>query len=188
MFEHYAHNHLSKSECNTLEAYSLDGTVHHIPVPATMIAGSTALKQIQPPHHFYWRPVQPSFKGINAIIRSGDNVWALQYTISKEHKDAIDGLNEIRDGMNHKEDVKWHLVMVGLDLKDAKEARDDQKLGDWNWPTAIYASELPLGQFDKEHAQHLEAILNDASTQQLQIGIEKPGDMCNNGTIDEMDV
>ncbi|KIL69443.1 hypothetical protein M378DRAFT_8092 [Amanita muscaria Koide BX008] len=67
LFEHYAHNRLSEPKCEQLGAYTFDGTLHHIPVPARMIAGSTALKRIQPPYNFYWRPVQPNFKGVDAM-------------------------------------------------------------------------------------------------------------------------
>ena len=69
--------------------------------------------------------------------------------------------------MNHKGGVKWHLVMVGSDLTDAMAARDDQKLEGWKWPIDVYASELPLGQFDECHARRLETILNDVSIQRL---------------------
>ncbi|KAF8351822.1 hypothetical protein F5887DRAFT_932526 [Amanita rubescens] len=164
LFEDYAHNRLSDSERKPLEAYSLDGTVRHIPVPDKMIVGSTALKHIQPPHNFYWRPVKPNFKGVNAIIRSGDDVWVLQYTMIGEHKALTDGLVEIRDGMNHKRNVKWHLVIIGSYLMNALDARDEQKLGDdWKWTTVqVYASELSLGQFNELHARRLETVLNDA--------------------------
>ena len=165
LFEHYAHNCLSKPNHEKLEAYTLDGTLHHIPVPSRMIAGSTALKRIQPPHNFYWRPVEPNFKGVDAIIRFEDDVWVLQYTISGVHKPATDGLLEIRDGMNHKTGVKWHLVMVGSELRSAEEARDNQKLGEeWKWTTIVCASELPLGQFNEKHAKILDSILNEVST------------------------
>ena len=97
LFEDYAHNRLSESERKPLEAYSLDGTVHHIPVPAKIIAGSTALKRIKSPHNFYWRPVKPTdFKGVDAIIRVGNDVWTLQYTIRGEHKAATQCLIKIR--------------------------------------------------------------------------------------------
>jgi hypothetical protein len=67
--------------------------------------------------------------------------------------------------MNHKRDVKWHLVLVGSELTNAKEARDNQQLGEeWKWTTVVYASELPLGQFDAQHANVLATIL---STKQL---------------------
>ena len=165
LFEHYAHNCLSEPNHEKLGAYTLDGTLHHIPVPSRMIAGSTALKRIQPPHNFYWRPVEPNFKGVNAIIRFEDDVWVLQYTISGVHKPATDGLLEIRDGMNDKTGVKWHLVMVGSELRSAEEARDNQKLGEeWKWTTIVCASELPLGQFDEKHAKILDSILNEVST------------------------
>ena len=70
--------------------------------------------------------------------------------------------------MNHKTNVKWHLIMVGSELKTAKETRDNQILGEeWNWTTTVYASELPLGQFDEDHAKVLDTVLNEVSTKQL---------------------
>ena len=56
--------------------------------------------------------------------------------------------------------------MIGSDLANTIEARDDQKLGDgWKWTAVqVYASELPLGQFKELHARRLETILNDVST------------------------
>ena len=92
----------------------------------------------------------------------------LQYTIIGERKAATDGLVEIRDGMNHKRNVKWHLVIIGPYLPNATDARDDQKLlgDDWKWTSGqVCASELLLGQFNELHARRrLETILNDAST------------------------
>ena len=130
-----------------------------------MISGITRLKNIQPPHDFYWRPVSPNFEGVDAIIRFGDDVWALQYTIGRKHKAATKGLVKIREDMDHKTDVTWHLVMVGSNLMDAKAVRDDQKLGDeWKWPTVVYASQLPMGQYNEYHPQ---SLLNEVSTQQL---------------------
>jgi len=128
LFEHYAHNRLSGPYRQPLKAHSLDGTVHDIPVPAKMIAGSTALKHIQPPFNFYWRPTS-NFEGVDAIIRLDDDVWALQYSIGLEHRAATGGLIVIRQGMNHKRNVKWHLVMIGSDMTDAMGLRDHQKLG-----------------------------------------------------------
>ncbi|KAF8344470.1 hypothetical protein F5887DRAFT_971403 [Amanita rubescens] len=163
LFEHYAHNRLSEPTRESLKAHSRDGKAHDIPVPAKIIAGSTALARIQPPCDFYWRPVKPNFKGVDAIIRDGNDVWALQYSISAKHIAATDGLIEIREGMNHKRNVKWHLVMIGSDLTNAMELRDHQELGDdWKWSTQVYASELPLGQFNELHAQRLETILENA--------------------------
>ena len=50
LFEHYAHNQLSEPEREPLLAYSPDDEVCCIPVPAKLIAGTTALGHIQPPH------------------------------------------------------------------------------------------------------------------------------------------
>jgi hypothetical protein len=169
LFENYAHNRLSEPVQEPLAAHSIDGAVQQIPVPAKMIAGSTALMRIQPPHNFYWRPVKPNFEGVDAIIRYDNDIWALQYTISPEHKSATQGLIDIRKGMNHKTGVKWHLVMIGHDLTNAMEARDHHELGDdWKWPVSVYASVLPLGEFNEQHALRLEAVLKNVSTQQFR--------------------
>ena len=168
LFEHYAHNQLSEPGRKPLLAYSPDGKVCCIPVPAKLIAGTTTLNHIQPPHNFYWRPVNSNFEGVDAIIRSGNDVWALQYTISRTHKSATKGLIDIRALMNWKRGVAWHLVMVSSSLVDAKAAQNNQKLGNsWGWPTVVYASELPMGKFNARHEELLETILNDVRKQNL---------------------
>ncbi|KIL65156.1 hypothetical protein M378DRAFT_178504 [Amanita muscaria Koide BX008] len=51
-------------------------------------------------------------------------------------------------------------------LTDARAARDDQKLGDtWKlqWPTVVYASKVPMGQFNEDHEQLLKGMLNDVN-------------------------
>ena len=64
--------------------------------------------------------------------------------------------------MNHKTGVKWHLVMVGSELRNAEEVRDNHKLGEeWKWTTIVYASELRLGPFDEQHAKAIDTILNE---------------------------
>ena len=45
-----------------------------------MMSGNTALKHYQAPFNFYWRPREVNFEGI-AVIRCGNEVWALQFTI-----------------------------------------------------------------------------------------------------------
>ncbi|KAF8330992.1 hypothetical protein F5887DRAFT_895307, partial [Amanita rubescens] len=104
LFKVYGHNRLSDPTRQPLEAHSPDG-VYHIRAPAKMIAGNTALKSMQEPFNFYWRPAEPNFEGVDAIIRFENHVWALQYTISKNHRAATNGLIKVRQEMNHKRDV-----------------------------------------------------------------------------------
>lgn len=127
-----------------------------------MISDSTKLKNIQEPFDFYWRPgEQQNFPGVNAIIRSGNIVWALQFTISTSHKPATEGLDRLYKDMNHKTDVDWRLVIVGPDLDAAKSVRDHQNLaGRWK-ETSVYACELPFGNFDEEK---LRVNLEEVST------------------------
>ena len=73
----------------------------------------------------------------------------------------------IRALMNWKKNVTWRLVMIGPNLMDARAAREEQKLGDTWESTAVYASRLPMGQFNERHEALLRGMLNDVSTQQL---------------------
>ncbi len=101
--------------------------------PGMIISGNTALGGIQEPFDFYWRPREINFAGIDAIICRDDTVWALQYTVSRSHRPATQGLTEVREMMNWKRKVKWHLVMVGSTRSEAESARDSQNLaGPWN--------------------------------------------------------
>lgn len=165
MFEHYAHVYLSNPTRIPLKAYLPNElNPHHIPVPAKMIAGSTKLKTIQPPHKFYWRPAEPNFKGIDALIRIDDIVWALQYTISGSHGSATNGLTKVYDAMNHKTGVQWRLVIAGPELRAAESVRDSQGLENPWTGTPVYACELPLGIFTEDDEQRLRDILNEVST------------------------
>jgi len=101
-----------------------------IPTPATMMSGNTALKHYQAPFNFYWRPREVNFEGIDAVIRCGNEVWALQFTIGPTQHSAMEGLTQIYDLINHKRGVTWLLVMVSSTRSEAECARDSQKLAD----------------------------------------------------------
>ena len=161
-FEHYAHVKLSDPTRQPIPTHT-HGTSDSspIPVPKVMLSGSAALRNIQPPFNFYWRPREPNFEGADGLIRVGNTVRVGQYTTSSSHRSATKGLDEIRKIMNHVRGVDWHLDIVGPDLFVAESARDSHKLtGRWV-KTPIHASQLQIGILDK---QMLDQILNEVNT------------------------
>ena len=165
LFKNYAHICFSAPNYTPFVGYlPNDPNPHTISTARQIITGSTKLKNIQGPFNFYWQPREPHFPGVDAIIRSGDIVWALQFTISSSHKPATEGLNWLYKVMNHKTDVDWRLVIVGPDLDVAKSARDQQNLTVRWGKINIYACELPLGCFDEDKLQQLQVNLNKVST------------------------
>ena len=148
LFENYAHAYFSDKP---MQVYHSDHpNPIFVPVPERRIAGRTALKNIQSPFNFYWRPREPNYTGIDALIRSGNIVWALQFTISTSHCSSTDGLEKARNDMGFKKNTDWRLVMVGTKLSDAVSARDNQRLTNGWEATPVYACELPLGEFQEQ--------------------------------------
>jgi hypothetical protein len=76
LFESYAHVVLSDPNRSPLPTYIRNETAApSIPPPNEIRSGSTALKTIQPPFSFYWRPREPNFEGLDAVIRDHDTAW-----------------------------------------------------------------------------------------------------------------
>ncbi|KAF8519144.1 hypothetical protein BU17DRAFT_47954 [Hysterangium stoloniferum] len=165
VFESYARVRFSGPNPASLQGYLPgDPNPHPIPTPSRMISGTTALQTIQSPFNFYWRPREPNFKGVDALIRSDNIVWALQFTISASHGSATKGLNQVSKLMNHKRNVEWRLVIVGPEMGEAECARDRQALtGRWKG-TYVYACALPLGKLKENEQQHLELNMNEVSS------------------------
>jgi len=146
IFEHSAHTTLSNPNRPPLPTYINYETGRAIPPAKQMKSGPDALRNIQPPFDFYWRPQDPNFPGVDALIRQNNEIWVLQYTISKRHCPATGGLDRVYDLMGHKQMVTWYLVLLGSQLSDAEEARRKQQLtGRWK-TTNVYASELALAE------------------------------------------
>jgi hypothetical protein len=168
MFENMAHVFAADPERSPLQITTrntkgdIKGT---IPAPKVMISGNDSLRHILSPYQFYWRPREPNFKGVDAIIRHGSNVWALQYTVSRAPRAATDGLSEVHKIMNFISGVKWHLVMVGSTRLEAESARNSQKLtGDWV-TIPVYACIMEFGIFDDQKLQQLGELFDDVSQQ-----------------------
>jgi len=66
VFEHTAHITLSNPNRPPLPIYIGGEVGPTIPPAKNMISGSTALKTIQMPFDFYWRPQETNFRGVNS--------------------------------------------------------------------------------------------------------------------------
>ena len=166
LFENYGHFFFSLANRreSTHGYLEDDPNPHPIPTAGRIISGSTALKEVQSPFNFYWRPREPTFEGVDALLRSGNIAWALQYAVGMSHCSATKGLDELRKLMNHKRYVLWRLIIVGPDLKAAEYLRDGQNLtGRWT-DTPVYACELPFGTFSDVEMQQLQANWDEVST------------------------
>jgi hypothetical protein len=107
IFEIHAHAVLSDPTRDRLPTYTCYNPIPHgLPPPQRFISGPHALRNIQPPFNFYWRPQEPNFLGLDALIRVNNTVWGLQYTMAKTHREATDGLTKAHELMNHKTGVQ----------------------------------------------------------------------------------
>jgi len=131
IFEHAAHITLSNPKRSPLPTYISNKKGPTIPPASEMISGSE-LRNIQRPFNFYWRPREPNFPGVDALIRQGNEIWVLQYTISKRHRSATEGLAQVYRLINHKQRVTWHLVILGSSLSHAEEVRKEQETDHWD--------------------------------------------------------
>jgi hypothetical protein len=139
-------------------------TAGFMPAPEEMISGNSALKNLK--SHFlpfYWRPRESNYEGVDAVLRYGDQIWALQYIVSRSHRAATDGLTEVYKNMNLIYKFKWPLVMIGATRSEADSARDSQKLTKpWN-EISVYSCVVQLGAFDQERFQQLQEVFDDVS-------------------------
>ena len=165
LFENYANVCFSGPNNISFHEY-LSGNPNSYQIPTTnvVISGSTALKTIQPPFSFYWRPQEPNFDGVHALIRFNNVVWVLQFVISCPCSSVTKGLDKVFEIMNQKTDVKWNLVIVSPDKRAAVEFAHNRHILTGQWERIrVYICELPLDTFTEENVQQLSANLNEVS-------------------------
>ncbi|CAA7265016.1 unnamed protein product [Cyclocybe aegerita] len=148
IFENYAHVYFSDPNRNPLQARLLnDSNPYSIPTPGRIIVGSTALKAIQPPFNFYWRPLDPIFNGVNGVVRAGNNVWALQFTTSDSLSSTTNGLDAVFEIMD-----------------DNADGSPNGPKPDWAMGgTPVYACGLPLGAFTEKDQRRLQDVSDEFS-------------------------
>jgi hypothetical protein len=164
MFENMAHVVVGDPKRSRIKIYDDRNKEFSMPAPENMISGNTALRGLRKPFRsFYWRPRESNYEGVDSVLRCGDNIWALQYTVSRSHRAATKGLTDVRNTMNHISHVKWHLVMIGATPSEAESARDSQKLTDPWGSTPVYACVVQLGAFDQIKFQQFQDVLNNGN-------------------------
>ena len=128
-FENYAHVRLSDPTRQPIPTRTRGASNSSpIPVPKVMLSGSTALRNIQRPFNFYWRPREPNFEGLDSLICVGNTVRVQQFTTSSSHRSATKGLDEVYKIMNHIRG-HWDLDIVGPELSVAEFSQADWAMG-----------------------------------------------------------
>jgi len=166
LFENYAHVCFSCPNNISFHEY-LGGNANSYQIPTTnaVITGSTALKIIQPPFSFYWRPQEPSFDGVHALVRSNNVVWVLQFVISRPCSSVTKGLDKVFEVMNHKTNVEWNFVIVSLVRRAKAEFSQNHQILTGRWERIhVYICELPLDTFTEDNVQQFRANMNEVST------------------------
>ena len=165
IFENMAHVVVASPKRPQLKMYNGANREFSLPAPEEMISGNSALRGVKEQFRsFYWRPRESNYEGVDAVLRRGNDVWALQYTVSRSHRAATNGLTEVCKAMNQVRRVRWHLVMIGATLSEAESARDSQKLTDpWD-KTPVYACAVKFGVFDDRELQQLQDVFDNVST------------------------
>ena len=144
IFEHSAHLYVANNDRPQIRIYMQSREGPAIPPVKDSKSGNTFLGSIQAPFNFYWRPREVNFPGVDALIRCGNEVWLLQYTISRTHKPADKGIDRVRGMMNNQTGVTWYLVILGSNLADAESARRTLARHLSSSGVTVYAGTLPL--------------------------------------------
>ncbi|KAF9234891.1 hypothetical protein BU15DRAFT_52015 [Melanogaster broomeanus] len=88
--------------------------------PSQLISTNTELKTHIPP--FYWRPPSNNFPGIDGLLRHGDDVYAIQCTISQTHRSPLKGLRMLQKIIGTQPRLSWRVIFVGETDKQAKSS------------------------------------------------------------------
>jgi len=87
IFENMAHVVVANLNRPRLEIYNKAQKEYFMPAPEEMISGNSALRSIKRGFRpFNWRPRESNYEGVDSVLRSGYDVWALQYTVSRSHR------------------------------------------------------------------------------------------------------
>jgi hypothetical protein len=105
------------------------------------------LKVTLPP--LYWRPAQSNFPGIDAVLRTVTETWAVRVAIGNRHGTAKQGLEKILDTLGHKVKHKMRLLVVGPDTQRVQSVVSRMK--PWN-DIPIYSCTL---EYEGEGAHHV---------------------------------
>jgi hypothetical protein len=96
------------------------------------------LRKASPP--LYWRPSQSHFPGIDAVLHTDTETWAIQTTIGNRHGTAEKGLEQILGVLGDKVKRKIRLLIVGPDARRVQSVV--RRMKPWNG-IPIYSCTLP---------------------------------------------
>ncbi|KAF9231549.1 hypothetical protein BU15DRAFT_55981 [Melanogaster broomeanus] len=87
--------------------------------PSQLISTDTEIKTQNPP--FYWRPPSSNFPGVDELLRHGDDVYAIQCTISRRHGSLLEGLRKLQKIIGKNRGLSWRVLFVGSSESQATE-------------------------------------------------------------------
>ncbi|KAF9237894.1 hypothetical protein BU15DRAFT_75695 [Melanogaster broomeanus] len=89
-------------------------------LPSKLITTNDALKTEIPP--FYWRPVSINFPGVDGLLCRGNDVYAIQCTISATHRSPLDSLRRLQEIIGKEGKISWRVLFVGSSTSQATKA------------------------------------------------------------------
>ncbi|KAF9236136.1 hypothetical protein BU15DRAFT_50502 [Melanogaster broomeanus] len=107
---------LNTDSCNSA---SLPSTLA-IPQPLQLISTNVELKTRSPP--FYWHPVSINFPGIDGLLCLGNDVYAIQCTMSERHRSPLKGLRTLQKIIGEQCGLSWRVLFIGESERQATAA------------------------------------------------------------------
>ncbi|RPD72557.1 hypothetical protein L226DRAFT_490073 [Lentinus tigrinus ALCF2SS1-7] len=104
------------------------------PSQQLLVGTASALARCSMYPAFYWLPSASNFPGIDGVLADSANVYAVQATISDDHRSPADGLRKLWTKFDRKirQARAWHVVFVAPseDLARGLAARCTGEMGD----------------------------------------------------------
>ncbi|KAI9462576.1 hypothetical protein HD554DRAFT_1450554 [Boletus coccyginus] len=130
VFEEIVHEFLVRAGSVSVHWYDKNNT-SVVKLPPGVL---NTYADLNAPPPFYWRPDDPSNRGVDSAIVTNDHIYVIQTTISRKHTTPQDGLNNLWRSMpQDKKALKWAMLFAGETESQTKEV------------SAPYARSLTVG-------------------------------------------
>lgn len=124
-YEMIVHRRLCSSVTNVLNIFGGDDQRSSTMATCNVLLHSTlnALANITVSQKFYWLPDAANFEGIDALLATGEHLYAIQATISNTHGSPQKGLTKVWKKMTveAREKYEWRVVFVSPDHATAQK-------------------------------------------------------------------
>jgi hypothetical protein len=139
LYENFVHARLTTP--GEVQAVDNMGKESAIQTTSKFVPGLVSILNETPPP-LYWRPAQSNFKfpGIDAVLCTDTETWAIQVTIGNRHNTAEKGLEEILDVLGRELKCEMRLLIVGPYARRVKSVV--RQMNPWNG-IPIYTCTLP---------------------------------------------